>query len=212
MTPKEQHHQLIAEKLIENLSKRRMEGFYCATAEEAVELVSSLIPAGSGVTWGGSMTLAETGVLEHLKARADLTLYDRANAASPEEINAVYEKAFSCDTYLMSTNAITMDGQLLNIDGNGNRVAALIYGPKQVIIVAGMNKILQNLDEAMTRVRNIATPANCIRLNKKTPCATSGLCSDCLSSDCICNQIVTTRRSGRPGRIKVVLVEGSWGY
>lgn len=212
MTPKEQHHQLIAEKLIENLSKRQMEGFYCTTTEEAVELVSSLIPAGSEVTWGGSMTLAETGVLEYLKARADLTLYDRADAASPEEINAVYEKAFSCDTYLMSTNAITMDGQLLNIDGNGNRVAALIYGPKQVIIVTGMNKILQNLEEAMTRVRNIATPANCIRLNKKTPCATSGLCSDCLSPDCICNQIVTTRRSGRPGRIKVVLVEGSWGY
>lgn len=212
MTPTEQHHQLLAEKLIENLKKRQVDGYYCSTAAEAVELVSSLIADGSDVTWGGSMTLAETGLLEHLKMRSDITLYDRADVGTPEDVSKIYEKAFSCDTYLMSTNAITMDGQLLNIDGNGNRVAALIYGPRQVIIVAGMNKICHDLDEAMTRVRNIATTANCLRLNKHTPCAATGLCSDCLSPDCICNQIVTTRRSGRPGRIKVVLVEGNWGY
>ena len=112
----------------------------------------------------------------------------------------------------MSTNAITLDGELINIDGNGNRVAALIYGPDQVIIVAGLNKVTANVEDGIRRVRNCATPPNCIRLNKKTPCATTGRCADCLSPEGICNQIVITRRSGNPDRIKVILIGESLGY
>lgn len=207
-----QQHELVAKKVIQNLKKRHMEGFYCKSPEDAVSLVSSLMDKDSSVTWGGSMTLKEIGLDEEIKRRTDLTVFDRATAKSPEEIEKIYRSAFSADNYIMSTNAITVDGELLNIDGNGNRVAALIFGPKQVIIIAGMNKVCQNLEEAMSRVRNIASPPNCIRLNKKTPCSATGLCGNCLSDDCICNQIVTTRNSRDPERIKVILIEGNWGY
>ena len=124
----------------------------------------------------------------------------------------MYRDAFSADTYFMSTNAITLDGELINIDGNGNRVAALIYGPDQVIIVAGLNKVTANVEDGIRRVRNCATPPNCIRLNKKTPCAATGRCADCLSPEGICNQLVITRRSGNPDRIKVILIGESLGY
>ncbi len=208
----EQHHALIAEQVIKNLKKRHMDGYYCKTPQEAVSLASSLMAAGSSVTWGGCMTMKEIGLLDEIKSRHDLVVMDRADANNPEEVEALYRKAFSADTFIMSTNAITLDGELLNIDGTGNRVAALIYGPKQVLVIAGMNKVCKDLDEAMTRVRNIASPPNCIRLDKKTPCASTGVCGDCLSADCICNQIVTTRNSRDPQRIKVILVEGSWGF
>ena len=208
----EQHHALIAEQVIKNLKKRHMDGYYCKTPQEAVSLASSLMTAGSSVTWGGCMTMKEIGLLDEIKSRHDLVVMDRADANNPEEVEALYRKAFSADTFIMSANAITLDGELLNIDGTGNRVAALIYGPKQVLVIAGMNKVCKDLDEAMTRVRNIASPPNCIRLDKKTPCASTGVCGDCLSADCICNQIVTTRNSRDPQRIKVILVEGSWGF
>ena len=208
----EQHHALIAEQVIKNLKKRHMDGYYCKTSQEAVLLASSLMAAGSSVTWGGCMTMKEIGLLDEIKSRDDLVVMDRADTKTPEEVDALYRKAFSADTFIMSANAITLDGELLNIDGTGNRVAALIYGPKQVLVIAGMNKVCKDLDEAMTRVRNIASPPNCIRLDKKTPCASTGVCGDCLSADCICNQIVTTRNSRDPQRIKVILVEGSWGF
>ena len=208
----EQHHALIAEQVIKNLKKRHMDGYYCKTPQEAVSLASSLMSAGSSVTWGGCMTMKEIGLLDEIKSRHDLVVMDRADAKTPEEVDALYRKAFSADTFIMSANAITLDGELLNIDGTGNRVAALIYGPKQVLVIAGMNKVCKDLGEAMTRVRNIASPPNCIRLDKKTPCASTGVCGDCLSADCICNQIVTTRNSRDPQRIKVILVEGSWGF
>lgn len=208
----EQHHELVAKKVIENLKKRHMTGYYCKTPEEAVSLASSLIKKGSSVSWGGTMTISEIGMMDALRSREDLTLLDRSTAQNQEEVEKIYRQVFSADSYIMSTNAITLDGELLNIDGTGNRVAALIYGPKQVIILAGMNKVCKDLEEAMTRVRNIASPPNCIRLNKKTPCAVTGVCGNCLSEDCICNQIVTTRNSRDPERIKVILIEGSWGY
>ena len=208
----EQHHALIAEQVIKNLKKRHMDCYYCKTPQEAVSLASSLMSAGSSVTWGGCMTMKEIGLLDEIKSRHDLVVMDRADAKTPDEVDALYRKAFAADTFIMSANAITLDGELLNIDGTGNRVAALIYGPKQVLVIAGMNKVCKDLDEAMTRVRNIASPPNCIRLDKKTPCASTGVCGDCLSADCICNQIVTTRNSRDPQRIKVILVEGSWGF
>ena len=112
----------------------------------------------------------------------------------------------------MSTNALTLDGELVNIDGNGNRVACLIHGPSNIMIIAGMNKIVPSVNTAVDRVRNMASPPNAKRLNRQTPCNFTGRCGDCLSPDCMCNQIVITRRSGRPGRIKVFLVAEELGY
>lgn len=208
----ETHHKMIAEEVIKNLKKRHMNGYYCKTKEEAVDLALSFMEEGSSVSFGGSTTIKETGLMDALATRKDLTVYDRSKANDQAEVEKIYRQAFSVDSYLMSTNAITLDGELLNIDGTGNRVAALIFGPKQVIILAGMNKVCKDLDEAMTRVRNIASPPNCIRLNKKTPCAVTGICGNCLSEDCICNQVVTTRNSRDPERIKVILVEGAFGF
>ena len=154
----------------------------------------------------------ECGLMDALQKRTDITLLDRSKACSPEEVKEIYHKALSCDYYFMSTNAVTLDGELVNTDGNGNRVAALIFGPAQVIIVCGMNKVATDTDAAIARVRNIASPPNCNRLNRKTPCATTGVCADCLSPECICNHTVITRRCGTPHRIKVLLVGEELGY
>lgn len=212
MNPKQTYYKIQAETIKKNLEKRQMSGYYCAEKEEAVKTAMSLTKPGTTVSFGGSMTLIESGAMDALKNRSDIHLIDRSLAKSPEEIKQAYRDSFCADTYFMSSNAITADGQLVNIDGNGNRVAALIYGPDQVIILAGMNKIVSTVEDAVQRVRNFATPPNCIRLSKQTPCAATGVCGDCFSNDCICNQIVITRRSGTPGRIKVILIGEELGY
>jgi len=212
MNPKQTYYKIQAETIIKNLEKRQISGYYCASRQQAVDTAMSFIKAGTTVAFGGSMTLVESGAIEALKSNPDIHLIDRSLAKTPEEIKQAYRNSFCADTYFMSANAVTLDGQLVNIDGNGNRVAALIYGPDQVIILAGMNKTAPTVDDAIRRIRNFATPPNCIRLNKQTPCAVSGVCADCLSDDCICNQIVITRRSGAPGRIKVILTGEELGY
>ena len=189
-----------------------MKGYYCPTRQNAAETAMSLTAADTTVAFGGSMSLSESGVMDALKARTDIRLLDRSLAKSPEEVRQVYLDSFGADTYFMSTNAITLDGQLVNIDGNGNRAAALIYGPAQVILIAGMNKVVPTVEDAFRRVRNTATPPNCLRLNINTPCAATGICADCLSENCICNQIVITRHSKTADRIKVLLVGEELGY
>ncbi len=212
MEPKQSFYETQAKTIIRQLEKRRMEGFYCPTREDAVHTAMSLTAADTSVSFGGSMTLAETGILDALRQRNDIRLIDRSLAKTPEEVKQAYRDSFSVHTYFMSTNAITLDGQLVNVDGSGNRVAALIYGPDQVIVVAGMNKVAADTDDAILRVHNIASPPNCIRLHKHTPCAAAGICTECLGDDCICSQTVITRRSGIVGRIKVLLVGEELGY
>lgn len=212
MSPKETYYKTLAETVITQLEKRQMEAYYCPTAEEAVEKALSFLTPDSTVSFGGSMTLEETGMLTALRNKKDITLLDRSAASNPEEVNKIYHDALSADFYFMSTNALTKDGKLVNIDGNGNRVAALIYGPEHVVLLVGMNKIVANEEEAISRVHQTATPMNCIRLNKKTPCSVTGVCADCLSPDCICNQTVITRRNGTKGRIKVILIGEDFGY
>lgn len=212
MKPMDIYHENLAATLIENFKKRQIDASYCATAKEAVALASTLIPAKSTVAFGGSMTLSESGMMAELTARTDITLYNRDTASTPEEVAAVYHQAFHSDYFFMSSNAISATGELVNIDGNGNRVAPLIYGPKQVFILAGMNKVEPTLKAALVRARNIAAPINCNRLNRQTPCGVTGICSDCLSPDCICAQTVITRRSQVPNRIKVILIGESLGY
>lgn len=212
MNPKQTFYEKQAATIIKNLERRQMAGYYCPTKEDAVQTAMSFVPTDTTAAFGGSMSLLESGVLDALKARTDITLIDRSHAKTPDEIKQIYRSAFCADSYFMSTNAITLDGQLVNIDGNGNRVAALIYGPEQVIIVAGMNKAVPTVEDAVRRVRNTATPPNCVRLNLDSPCAATGVCADCLSDNCICSQIVITRRSRTAGRIKVLLVGEELGY
>lgn len=201
-----------AAEIIRALEKRNMKGHYCADSTAAVELAKTLTPAGSTVSFGGSMTLFESGIMDMLKSRTDLTLLDRSKAKTPEETKQIYRDSFSSDVYFMSSNAITKDGELINIDGNGNRVAALIYGPDRVILVVGMNKVVSTVDDGIRRIHDIAASANGVRLGKSTPCAVTGFCHDCLSPECMCSHTVITRRCYTEGRIHVILVGETLGY
>jgi len=211
MTPIKKFYRQQSNTIIQNLERRNMKGYYCETKADAIHLTLSLMEDGSKVSFGGSMTLEELGLLDTI-AQSSYELLDRRQATSPEEVRAIYLKAFDSDTYLMSANALSLDGHLVNIDGNGNRAAALIYGPKQVIVICGMNKVATDLDEAINRVKNFAAPPNTQRLSKNTPCSKTGFCHDCQVEDCICSHIVVTRRSGKENRIKVILVGEILGY
>lgn len=205
-------NRMIAEKIIKKLELRQMEGYYVPTKEEVLELVRErFLTDGKSVCWGGSMTLQETGVMDWLR-ESDCDVIDRAAASTPEEEKEIKAKMVNADYFLMSTNAITMDGELVNIDGYANRVSFLCYGPENVLVIAGMNKVVTDVETGIKRVRDIASPPNAVRLNKNTPCAKNGRCGDCYCEDCICSQIVVTRRSGVKGRIKVILVGEELGF
>lgn len=211
MSHKTEAFAAMAKTIIENLEKRNMEGYYFENSSECVKAIIDSIPSGSVISWGGSETVKEMGLMEAVH-NGSYELIDRTAAQNPEEARQIYAKTVLADYYLMSSNALTIGGELINIDGNGNRVACLIQGPAHVIIVVGMNKIVTDVESGVARVRNMASPANAIRLNKKIPCASTGHCHDCLSPDCFCNQIVITRRSGHKGRIRVYLVAEDLGY
>lgn len=197
--------------IIANLKKRNMEGYFYEDSASCVRAILDLIPDGSSISWGGSASVQESGMMDALK-NGSYELIGRSLAKTPEEQREIYGRTVMSDYYFMSTNAITYEGELVNIDGNGNRVACLIHGPRHVIIIAGMNKVATTLEGAFERARTMACPPNAVRLDKKTPCAATGKCGDCLSPDCFCNQIVVTRRSGHTGRIKVFLVAEDLGF
>ncbi|MDR1766811.1 MAG: lactate utilization protein [Lachnospiraceae bacterium] len=205
----------LAVGLTKALEGRHFEVYYCATGEEAKEKALELIPPGSSVSWGGSMTLAGIGLLDAVRG-GDYTVLDR-DTVSGEALEKLFRDVFSCDVYLTSFNAMSEDGQLVNIDGRGNRVAAVTFGPKTVIAVVGMNKVCKTLDDAIARARNTAAPLNTHRLSPKdapmgTPCAATGSCGDCKSPASICSYISVTRLCKPAGRIKVILVGEPLGY
>ncbi|MGN0278630.1 MAG: lactate utilization protein [Lachnospiraceae bacterium] len=200
-----------AETIIHNLAKRNMEGCYFPTAADCTQAILKEMPEGSVIGWGGSESIKESGLMDAIH-NGNYELIDRSSAKTPEESRQLYAKTVLADYYLMSTNAITLDGELINIDGNGNRVACLIQGPAHVILVVGMNKVVTDVESGIARVRNMASPANAIRLNRNLACAATGVCHDCLSPECFCNQLVITRRSMHNGRIKVYLVGEELGY
>lgn len=197
--------------IITNLKKRNMEAFYYETSEEMVKDILAKIPAGSSITWGGSESVKECGLMEAI-SKGSYELLDRTTAKTPEESRIFYSKAVMADIFLMSTNAITYDGELINIDGNGNRVACLMQGPKEVFIIVGMNKFVGSIEEGIHRIENIAAPANVQRLNKETPCHSLGRCAHCFSDGSVCSHTVITRRSLHPGRIKIFMVPENLGY
>lgn len=211
MTPQQIYNQNLADTIIQKFTQRGIEGYYVDDSNEALTKALRFLTPDCTVSWGGSETLNEIGLIPALKT-SDCIVLDRFSGKTPEETQEIFSKIAICDYYFMSTNALTLDGQLVNVDGNGNRLASLLHGPKNVIIIAGMNKVCTDVESAIGRVRNFAAPPNATRLNRKTPCAETGKCSDCLSPDCICAQTVITRRSQVPNRIKVILVGESLGY
>lgn len=206
MTPKQQYYETIADTVIKKFNLRGIEGYYCPTKEAACSMAKRFLTPGCSVSWGGSMTLSEIGLIRELE-QSDCVIYDRKG--NPP---ASHAQIVTSDYYFMSSNAITLDGQLVNIDGGGNRVANLIHGPQNVVIIAGMNKLVTNVEEGIDRAQNFAAPPNCVRLDRKTPCAASGQCGNCVSEQSICANIVITRKSMIPNRLKVILVGEELGY
>lgn len=211
MTPKETRNQLLAEQMIKNLKRRNMTAFYCATAEEAVQKVMEQIPDGSSVTWGGSMTIRDMGLTKALHESGKYEVLDRDLLTDRKDVEELYIKTFSTDVFLSSANAISEDGEIVNIDGNGNRVAAITFGPKKVVFVISLNKVCGTLEAAITRARTTAAPVNCARFDIVTPCHKDGRCHNCNSEQCICNYIHVLRNSPH-GRHTVVLVGEDLGY
>lgn len=209
---KKKVNQILAEKIIKKLELRQMEGYYVPTKEAALALVRErFLTAGTSVCWGGSVSLQETGIMDWLK-ESECKVIDRSAYSNDEELKEIKAQMVNADYFLMSTNAITMDGELVNIDGHANRVSFLCYGPENVLVITGMNKVVTDVETGIKRVRDIASPPNALRLNKNTPCAKNGRCGDCYCEDCICSQIVITRRSSVKGRIKVILVGEDLGF
>ncbi len=211
MSYKQQYYENLAESIIEKFNLRGIEGYYCADREEANAKAKRFLTPGCSISWGGSMTIQEIGLIDDLK-ESDYTIYDRAQAVTPEEKREMFSRIVTSDFYFMSSNAITINGELVNIDGAGNRVACLCHGPEHVVIIAGMNKIVPDVKSGIARVHNMAAPPNALRLGLNTPCAEYGRCADCLSKDCICAHTVITRFSRVPGRLKVILVGEELGY
>ncbi len=209
--PKQKNYENVANTIIQNLNKRQIEGYYCLNRESALKKVLEIIPKGSSIGWGGSMTIVETGVMDVIQ-NGDYKIINRDNATNLEEQRKIYGEICCSDFFLMSTNAITLEGELINVDGRGNRVAFLCFGPQNVLVVTGMNKVVTDVESGLKRARDISAPPNAIRLNRKTPCAVTGKCEDCYSPECMCGQFVITRRSGIPNRIKVILVGEELGY
>jgi L-lactate utilization protein LutB len=199
-------------RTMENLEKNNMEAFYVEDEAGVVEKVKDFIKEGDTVAVGGSQTLFETGVIEELRSEKYNFLDRYKEGLGPEGIKEVFRKSFFADAYLTSSNAVTEDGELYNIDGNGNRVAAMIYGPDKVIVVVGYNKIVKDMQGAQVRCRLIAAPANNTRLNLNNPCTKTGTCMDCKSPSRICNNYVVIGRQGKKGRIKVIIVGKELGY
>lgn len=212
MTPKEQRNELLGHRLVKQFAQRHYNAFYCSTAKEAIEKVTEIIPEGSSVTWGGSMTIRDMGLTAAL-AKCNLEIWDRDKAPDRNAAQEIYRKAFYADYYITSANAVSEDGLIVNIDGNGNRVAAITFGPKNVIFVIGLNKVAQNIDAALARARSLAAPINMARFDAlDTPCKHDGVCHNCKSADSICNYIHIMRNSHPVGRHTVVLIGEDLGY
>lgn len=202
-------HKMYYEKrgklLVKNLQSRHFEAYYCATKEDALKKALELIPKGATVGWGGVMSAHQIGLMEALH-QGDYRPIDRARCETPEEKLQAAKDSMFADVFLTGANGLSLDGEMVNIDGTGNRVAAIVYGPREVLVIAGMNKVSDTLEDAITRARTVAAPLNQQRFGLNNPCTVTGTCADCKSETCICNQILITRHCRPVGRIKFILV------
>ncbi|MDY3225922.1 MAG: lactate utilization protein [Candidatus Faecousia sp.] len=209
--PKQKYYEKRAQVLIKNLQSRHFEAWYCPDKAAALTKALELIPDGSTVSWGGALSAQQIGLIDAVKA-GKYSVIDRDAAPTPEERVKALKRCLTADVFLCGANALSMDGQMVNIDGTGNRVAAIVYGPETVLVVAGMNKVCDTLEDAMARARTVAAPMNKQRFSNKTPCEVTGSCADCKSDGCICNQILITRNCNPAGRIKFILVGEELGF
>ena len=203
--PKQKYYHKRGELLVKNLHSRHFEAYYCETGEQALEKALELIPKGATVGWGGAMSAKQIGLLDAMNS-GEYNAIDRDKAPNPEERKKAMKSCLLADVFITGANALSMDGQMVNIDGNGNRVAPIVYGPDSIIVIAGMNKVMDTLEAAVIRARTVAAPMNKQRFELQTPCEVTGTCADCKSEGCICNQILITRNSKPAGRIKMILV------
>lgn len=199
-------------RTMDNLLLNRIRPYYVESREELYDIIRDLISEDKLITSGGSMTLKESGVIDLLMNEFGDIYLDRSKGKNSDEVGEIMRKAFVSDTFFTSSNAVTENGELYNVDGNGNRVSAMIFGPKQVIIVVGVNKIVKNIYEARERVEKIAAPKNTVRLGCETPCAKSGECMHCHTPARICCSYVTLTHQRVPDRIKVIIVNENLGY
>ena len=204
-------NRLLGDRVIRGLESRNMEGYDAETKEEALKKALELSPEGSSLSWGGTMTIAEIGLKEAV-CSGKYKVYNRDAAKNPEEKRAAELAAYDCDFFLTSANAVTEDGEMINVDGFANRVSAIAAGHRTVLVIAGMNKVVKSLEDAYARARNEAAPINTQRFGLDTPCSKTGMCYDCKSPDTICCQILITRFSKIKGRIKVILVDEALGF
>ena len=211
-TPKQLYYEKRGQILVKNLQSRHFDAYYCATKEEALAKALELIPEGSTVGWGGTMTASAMGLQDAIR-NGNYKALDRDACTTMDEREKVQRDIFFADAFITGANGLSLDGQMVNIDGTGNRVAPIIYGPQSVIVVAGMNKVEDTLADAMNRARTIAAPMNKQRFEAlQTPCAVTGSCADCKSPQSICNQIVITRNCRPAGRIKFIIIGEDLGF
>lgn len=211
MNVREMRNEVLANRVVKNLESRNMEAYFVKTKEEALKKALELIPEESSISWGGTVSAKEIGLLDAVH-EGNYEVYDREEAQTPELKNEIAHKALDCDFFIGSTNALAENGVMVNIDGNANRVAAFAFGPKNVLLIVGMNKVVKSEEDAMSRAKNEAAPINAQRFGLDTPCSKNGMCYDCKSPDCICCQILITRYSRAAKRIKVILVDENLGF
>ena len=203
--PIKKYYQKRGQILVKNLKSRHFDAWYCEDKASALAKALELIPEGSTVGWGGALSAQQIGLMDAVNA-GNYRAIDRDQCKTPEEKLQAAKESMFADVFLTGANALSLDGQMVNIDGTGNRVAAVIYGPGTVLVIAGMNKVMDTLDAAMTRARTVAAPMNKQRFPNQTPCELTGTCGDCKAEGCICNQIVITRHCRPAGRIKFIIV------
>ena len=209
--PRQLYYNKRGEILVKNLKSRHFDAYYCENKEDALAKALDLIPEGASVAWGGALSADQIGLTEAVRS-GSYHVIDRSAGKTPEEQKEIVKSWLFSDVFLTGANDLSLDGQMVSIDGTGNRVAAICYGPGTVLVVAGMNKVEDTLDGAIRRARTVAAPMNKQRFQNQTPCEITGVCADCKSEGCICNQIVITRHCRPVGRIKFIIVGEDLGF
>lgn len=202
---KEMFYEKRGQLLVKNLKSRHFDACYCPNSASALQKALEWIEDGSSVGWGGTLTAQQIGLLDAVR-QGNYRFVDRNACKNAAEKKQAEYDCLTCDTFITSANALSMDGQMVNIDGIGNRLAAITFGPKSVLVVAGMNKVEDTLDAAINRARTIAAPQNQQRFDHKSPCKITGQCSNCKSQESICNQFLVTRLCKPAGRIRIILI------